>query len=352
MEEHRSTEIAQDHAAIAESLLQVAVNLSAVQDRRQLLDMILREARKLTQAEAGSLFILDNGRLTFAASQNDCISLPDVTDSLLTHELTVPDESLAGFVASTGRVMNIPNAYALSSGAPFRIDRRFDAATGYKTRSVLAIPLLCPDDQCVGVLELINRVGANGKVVPFLDAEGSGVMSLASMAAVTIQNAFLQEQLKKAHLDSIIRLSIAAELRDDVGRPAEGRHNDRVYVLRRAVRTIRLDAAPDGGAIILVVDQAPAFLADDGADGLELDADRIVDRAFREDPPNRIVQKLDLDEKRAEHRLDPRASAELVDQKRLTVITMGLDPDDVVVAEAEKRVWTCVEEDEHQAARS
>jgi len=65
------------------------------------------------------------------------------------------------------------------------------------------------------VLQLINRTGGDGSVVPFCEAECGPVMSLASMAAVTIHNALLQEQLKKAHLDTILRLSVAAEFRDD-----------------------------------------------------------------------------------------------------------------------------------------
>ena len=55
------------------------------------------------------------------------------------------------------------------------MDRGFDAATNYRTQSVLAVPLTCPDGSCVGVIELINRVGANGAVGPFPDPEDDSI---------------------------------------------------------------------------------------------------------------------------------------------------------------------------------
>ena len=61
----------------------------------------------------------------------------------------------------------MPDAYAVATAAPFRVSHVFDKATGYRTVSVLAVPLNGPDRQCVGVLELINHLGDNGKIVPF-----------------------------------------------------------------------------------------------------------------------------------------------------------------------------------------
>jgi HD-GYP domain-containing protein (c-di-GMP phosphodiesterase class II) len=111
--------------------------------------------------------------------------------------------------------MNLPDCRTLPANAPFHVNRDFDEATGYQTVSILAIPLKRPEGPCVGVLELINRLGAGGNCVPFPHMEAGGVLSLASMAAVTIYNAMLQEQLREAQLDTIIRLSMAAEYRDD-----------------------------------------------------------------------------------------------------------------------------------------
>ncbi len=197
------------------SLLTVGAKLPAISDLREMMDVILREARLIARAEAGSLFGVKEGRLRFVAAQNDRLALPEVVRELQDKEMAVSDDSLAGFAASSGRVINIPDAYALTPGAPFRINRDFDSATGYRTKSVLTVPLKCPDGNRIGVLQLINRISPSGAIVPFSTENSGGLMALSSMAAVTIQNALLKEQLHKAHLDTIIRLSVAAEFRDD-----------------------------------------------------------------------------------------------------------------------------------------
>jgi len=199
---------------LLESLVEVGVNLSAGGDRRRMLDEILRRARQLLSAEAGALFIRTDGHLRFAAAQNDRLPLPEVTRMLLDKQMVVSEDSLAGFVAATGRVVNIPDAYNLPSSAPFRINRDFDAATGYRTVSVLAIPLKRPDGECIGVLESINRLGRNGKAIPFAAPERSGILSLASMAAVTIHGDQLESKLDRERRNTILCLMAAAEFHD------------------------------------------------------------------------------------------------------------------------------------------
>lgn len=202
-------------AELLQSLLKVGFQLSTLPCTSEMLDVIITEACKLARAEAGTLYVNRKNRLVFAAARNEKLTLPDIAQKLLDKQTPVSSGSLVGYVASTGKVLNIPDAYCLPEGVKFRHNRRFDQATGYRTKSVLAMPLKRPDGNCVGVLELINCRGENGEIVSFQNAEGSGLMSLASMAAVTIHNAILQEEIKDAHLGTIISLSVAAEFRDD-----------------------------------------------------------------------------------------------------------------------------------------
>jgi len=223
-------------AEILRGLMQVGVHLSSVPDRQQMLDMILTEARRIARAEAGSLFVQRRGRLRFAACQNDRLSEAELKRVFCGKEIPVAPNSLAGYVAQTGQPVNIPDADQADQDWPFRINRDFEGASGYRTHSILALPLLRPEGSCVGVLELLNRRDEHGRVVPFPDAESSGVMPLASMAAVTIHNALLQEELKQAHLDTIIRLSVVVEHRDN----ATAEH------IRRISRSARLIAEAMG----------------------------------------------------------------------------------------------------------
>lgn len=206
---------AHKESELLQSLLKVGLSLSATPRWREMLEVILAEARKLTHAEAGSLYVHRNGKLRFAAAQNDRLGLPAIIQHLLDKETPASGDSLVGYAASTGRALNITDAYCVPAGAPYRHNRTFDEATGYRTGSILAMPLKRPDGQCVGVLELLNCIGPDGKARAFSSIKSSGLLSLASMAAVCIHNALLQEDLKEAHLDTIIRLSVAAECRDD-----------------------------------------------------------------------------------------------------------------------------------------
>ncbi len=226
-------------AELLQSLLQISVNLSATRDRRVMLEMILTEARRLSGAEAGSLYVRHGDHLEFVVAQNDAVDVSGLTDGLLDRTVSVGSDSLAGFTADTGRVINIPDAYRLTPGTPFRIDRDFDAATGYRTQSIIALPLKCPDGEVVGVLQLINRLSEPGAVVPFPCREDSPLLSLASMAAVSVQNALLMERLRQANLDTIIRLAVVAEFRDS----ATAEHIQRIsHLSALTARAMRLDS--------------------------------------------------------------------------------------------------------------
>ena len=185
------------------------------QDQEDMFDTVLYQARHLSGAQAGSLFLVWKGQLRFVAVQNDKVDTTEIADRLIGKEVPVSPESLAGLVALSGEIMNIPDSFDLPPGTPFRINRDLDAHTGYRTQSILAIPLKGPDDSCVGVLQLLNHLEEDGSVSPFPKNSTSGILTLASAAAISVHNATLQEQLRQAHLNTIFRLSTVAEYRDD-----------------------------------------------------------------------------------------------------------------------------------------
>ncbi len=200
---------------VLRGLLNVGAALYGSRDHHEMLETILSQARNLTGAEAGSLFLVRENRLKFVAVQNDKVDTSDISRYLLDRDMPISVESLAGFVALTGRIMNIPDSYNQPEGTPFRINRDFDARTGYSTKSILAIPLNCPDGRCVGVLQLINRLDDVGRPAAFPDPAETGVLLLVSSASITVHNVALQEELRQAHLNTIFRLSMVAEYRDD-----------------------------------------------------------------------------------------------------------------------------------------
>lgn len=227
---------AQQSMIVLSGLLQAGRKLHMHDDTESMLETILNHARLLTGAEAGSVFLLQEERLKFVTVQNDRIDTSNIAANLLGKDLAVSTESIAGFVAMTGRLINIPDTSRMPTETQYAINRDFDRSTGYRTQSLLALPLTCPDGKCVGVLQLINRIGPDARTDAFGDPNDSGVLLLASSAAIAVHNAILQKQLRQAHLATIYRLAVAAEYRD----------NDTGNHIKRVSRTSELIARAMG----------------------------------------------------------------------------------------------------------
>ena len=183
-------------------------------DQRELLDELLGKARRQARAEGGAIYVACNDALVLCAAQNSRLDAGSVQRGAAIYELP-PPASLAALAVADRRVVNVPDVYAHDEVPSCQIHREFDSATGYQTTSVLALPLLCPNGQCVGAMELVNRTGASGRVEAFDDEDVAALETVAVIVAMTIRNAALRDDLEQANLDTIIRLSIAAEFRED-----------------------------------------------------------------------------------------------------------------------------------------
>ncbi|MFP3936724.1 MAG: HD domain-containing phosphohydrolase [Phycisphaerae bacterium] len=205
-----------DAADTLRSLLEVGEQLSVRPGRQEALDLILHEARTISRAEAGTLYVRRESELEFVAVQNDRLDVSELREKLLGQRMPVSSDSLAGHAASTGRMENLPDVDGISNEAPYRVNRELEEVTGYPVRSVLAVPLRCLDGPVVGVLQLFNCLAPDGQVCSFPEGNAGGVVSLGAMAALAIHNSLLQEQVEQAHLNTIVRLTVAAEFRDQV----------------------------------------------------------------------------------------------------------------------------------------
>jgi putative two-component system response regulator len=200
-----------------EQLLSVGIALSSVHDLQKLLDLILLEARRLTQADAGTLYLVKGNLLIFRVSQ--CQSLSErlgeerMRQLYQSFEMPVSPESIAGYSALTRKVLNIPDVKQIAPEASYHYNPSWDQKAGYDSHSMMAVPMLNREGEVVGILQLINAM-SDGRVIPFRIEHQKLASSLASQAAVAIENAELTEDLKQAHLDTIFRLGVAAEYRD------------------------------------------------------------------------------------------------------------------------------------------
>ena len=215
-------------------LNEIGVALSSQHDRESLLNLILRISREITQSDAGSLYLVENHdenapRLRFTLTQNDSIQVP-----FSETYLPIDGSSIAGYVALSGTELVLDDVYQIPSSLPFRFNSLFDEESGYRCKSMLAVPMKNPQGEITGVVQLINckrdpsarvdRQNVDTVVVPFSDQCRPMLRSLASQAAVAIENIRLYESIETL-FEGFVRASVSAiESRD----PTTSGHSFRV----------------------------------------------------------------------------------------------------------------------------
>jgi HD-GYP domain-containing protein (c-di-GMP phosphodiesterase class II) len=230
------TSIAAERQTI-EQLLAIGTALSDCLNLTELLDLILTKSREITCSDAGSVYLVDRSqiepKLIFQAAQND--SLPDLSFQVVSIPLDLA--SLAGYVATTGESLNIPDAYALPSDVPYKFDRQFDLEFAYRTVSVLVLPMQNREGETIGVLQLIDRkLKADAQITPenalsitqaYSDWEQQIIRSLASQAAISIERNHLLGSIESL-FDGFITASVQViESRDST----TAGHSERVAKL-------------------------------------------------------------------------------------------------------------------------
>jgi HD-GYP domain-containing protein (c-di-GMP phosphodiesterase class II) len=195
--------------------------LNKLQDLDILLERILTEARRVTSADAGSIYIRRDDQLDINYSQNDTkqAELPK-GEKLIYKVFSFPinKKSIAGYAAATGEPINISDVYKIPDDAPYGFNKNVDKASGYRSKSMLVIPLRTNMGEILGVIQLINKKTAKGNITYFNKDDELVLMHFATNATVALQRA----QMTRAILLRMIRM---AELRD----PTEtGPHVNRV----------------------------------------------------------------------------------------------------------------------------
>jgi HD-GYP domain-containing protein (c-di-GMP phosphodiesterase class II) len=181
-------------AAELTSILQKLERIHHIRDLSTLLDSILMETRALASADAGSIFLVEGGKLKFSYVQNDTLFRNDFLASKYIYSnnvMEIDKTSLAGYVAVTGESLLVADAYKLGDEVPYSFNPSFDELSAYRTKSMLIVPLKTSKNDLVGVLELINRLDDEGKPIAFTQRHRSVVAQFAFYAGVAIERALL-----------------------------------------------------------------------------------------------------------------------------------------------------------------
>ncbi len=225
----------------------IGIALSQQHDIGSLLEMILDAARRITYADAGTLYLHDQQRqmLRFEIVRTDSLSISmggaggepiGFYPVQLYDEAGRPNHAMVvSHAALSGETVNIPDAYQ-AQGFDFTGTRSFDAKTGYRSHSFLTVPMINHEREVIGVLQLINAQDRDSnEIVPFSADDQQLVESLASQAAIVLTNRRLIKQMEEL-FESFIQLINGAI--DDKS-PYTGGHCARVpeltMMLARAV---------------------------------------------------------------------------------------------------------------------
>jgi HD-GYP domain-containing protein (c-di-GMP phosphodiesterase class II) len=228
------------------TLNKIGVALSAEREIKNLLELILVKSREITLADAGSLYLVQRGKdddaqtddqLLFTLTQNDSVVVPFVKSVVPLNET-----SIAGYAAKNSTVVNVPDAYNLAPGSPYKISRSFDEKSGYRTKSMLVVPMLDHKGKVIGVVQLINKKKSrdtvlrpvalvNEAVIPFTSVDEELVSSLASQAAVALENTRLIKDIQNLFEQFVHAAVKTIEARD----PVTSGHSGRVATLTVAL---------------------------------------------------------------------------------------------------------------------
>ena len=231
------------------SLVDVGLALSSEKELPRILDLILGKSLETTGADGATIYLIENIRIdTIGNAQKKFFPVLRVHRAAsrlsgtrpMNLMLELDHSSVAGHVALTGATVNVEDCYDLDPAAAYRFNPETDRSLQYRTKSMLAVPLVNSDGKVRGVLQMINKIrpGSSSSrapgetpppsdVVRFTEEDSELMRAFASQACVALEHAKLGEDIENL-FESFIRASVTAiEARD----PTTSGHSDRVAVL-------------------------------------------------------------------------------------------------------------------------
>lgn len=190
----------------AKELLEIARLLGSEHDKNKLYSAIVLKARELTKADSGTLFVIEQADgqdvLRFAIAQTG----PQHKETYAGGTLPLNNKSIAGNVAMNGKAFRLDDVYKDAAARMLNFDRSFDEKTGYRTKSMLVVPLMSYTGKPIGVLQLMNRKPmfemplnsvsiTESAVEPFDKHDEELITALAAHAGLALRNAQLLEDL-------------------------------------------------------------------------------------------------------------------------------------------------------------
>ena len=223
-----------DYKELVFALNKIGIALGSETKLQNLFNLIVDEIIKFADCDACSLYIRDEKKseLIFQATKTLTLSGHGGEESIF-KSFSVPIElkSIAGYTVITGETVNITDCYNIPADKSYDFNESYDQKTGYRTVSMLSVPMKDNEGGVLGVIQLINKFDKKGNIVAFSKEFEEIIQSLASQAAVALINARLLEANKNLYKALVEAFSEAIEARS----PHTAGHSKRVAFISNMI---------------------------------------------------------------------------------------------------------------------
>ena len=208
-------------------IVRIGIELTTEKNKNKLFEKLLRTAMEISGCDAGTLYLYRDESLYFKimktlsqgvdrGENGETIDLPPVA---------LREENVCAFSAIHRELINIPDVYT-SDRFDFSGPKRYDAITGYRTGSMLVVPLEDGEGVLIGVLQLLNKLDENGDFIPFTEDDEFILQSLGSMTAVSLSNVLYINEIKAQMFSFVQAFATAVDERT----PYNGTHTRKVTI--------------------------------------------------------------------------------------------------------------------------
>lgn len=206
-------------------ILDIGIQLSTEKNKNHLLSKMIHAGMDVTDCDAGTLYLYEDGALRFKIMITKSLGIDkgDNGEEIDLPPVNMAEGNVCAYSAIHGEAINIPDVYN-SERFDFSGPKRYDSMTGYRTQSMLVVPLLNTEDELLGVLQLINSMDEDGNVIPFAEEYEAIVRSLSSMAATTLTNISYLAAMKQQQYSFVEAMTTAIDERT----PYNGAHSRKV----------------------------------------------------------------------------------------------------------------------------
>ena len=208
-------------------IVQRGIELTTEKDKNKLFDKLLASAMDIASCDAGTLYLYRNGALNFKIMKtfSQGVSKGENGEEIDLPPVSLSEENICAYSAIHRELINIPDVYS-SDRFDFSGPKRYDSITGFKTRSMLVIPLEDSESELIGVLQLINKLDSDGNCIAFSDDDEFILKALGSMTAVALSNTIYLEELKEQMFSFVQAFATAVDERT----PYNGSHTRHVTI--------------------------------------------------------------------------------------------------------------------------